>query len=188
MCIRDRRKTEHFTASANDAFATIRITARDSTEECYAEILDYLCAVLEQEEFPRSYSVEFRGKEKIYLPIPGLPKKGVNQLFAYAVQHPNLHPAMERYARLAMREYEYYQNLADEFCAMPGTCLLYTSDYPEAMEYLLGGCAGTLMVSPPVQRHPKVPFELSLIHISKLIMTKVRPSLFQIDDARAVLF
>ena len=28
------------------------------------------------------------------------------------------------------------------------------------MEYLLGGCAGTLMVPPPVQRHPKVPFEL----------------------------
>ena len=66
-----QRKTVHFTASANDAFATIRITARDSTEECYAEILDYLCAVLEQEEFPRSYSVECRGKEKIYLPIPG---------------------------------------------------------------------------------------------------------------------
>ena len=33
-------------------------------------------------------------------------KKGVNQLFACAVQHPNLHPAMERYARLAMREFE----------------------------------------------------------------------------------
>lgn len=80
-----RRKMEHFTASSNDAFAAIRITARDSTEECYAEILDYLCAVLEQEEFPRSYSVEFRGKEKLYLPIPGLPRKGVNQLFACAV-------------------------------------------------------------------------------------------------------
>ena len=120
-----RRKTEHFTASANDAFATIRITARDSTEECYAEILDYLCAVLEQEEFPRSYSVEFRGKEKRYLPIPGLPKKGVNQLFACAVQHPNLHPAMERYARLAMREFEWYQNLADEACAMPGTFAVF---------------------------------------------------------------
>ena len=120
-----RRKTEHFTASANDAFAAIRITARDSTEECYAEILDYLCAVLEQEEFPRSYSVEFRGKEKLYLPIPGLPKKGVNQLFACAVQHPNLHPAMERYARLAMREFEWYQNLADEACAMPGTFAVF---------------------------------------------------------------
>ena len=120
-----QRKTEHFTASANDVFAAIRITARDSTEECYAEILDYLCAVLEQEEFPRSYSVEFRGKEKLYLPIPGLPKKGVNQLFACAVQHPALHPAMERYARLAMREFEWYQNLADEACAMPGTFAVF---------------------------------------------------------------
>ena len=120
-----RRKTEHFTASANDAFAIIRITARDSTEECYAEILDYLCAVLEQEGFPRSYSVEFRGKEKLYLPIPGLPKKGVNQLFACAVQYPSLHPAMERYVHLAMREFEWYQNLADEACAMPGTFAVF---------------------------------------------------------------
>ena len=120
-----KRKTKHLTASTNDAFATIRITARDSTEECYAEILDYLCAVLEQEEFPRSYSGECRGKEKIYLPIPGLPKKGVNQLFACAVQHPNLHPAIERYARLAMREYEWYQNLADEACAMPGSFAVF---------------------------------------------------------------
>ena len=120
-----KRKTKHLTASANDAFATIRITAKDSTEECYDEALDYLCAVLEQEEFPRSYSVEFRGKEKLYLPIPGLPKKGVNQLFACAVQHPNLHPAMERYARLAMREYEWYQNLADEACAMPGSFAVF---------------------------------------------------------------
>ena len=120
-----KRKTKHLTASANDAFATIRITAKDSTEECYDEALDYLCTVLEQEEFPRSYSVEFRGKEKLYLPIPGLPKKGVNQLFACAVQHPNLHPAIERYARLAMREYEWYQNLADEACAMPGSFAVF---------------------------------------------------------------
>ena len=120
-----KRKTKHMTASANDAFATIRITAKDSTEECYDEALDYLCAVLSQEEFPRSYSVEFKGKEKTYLPIPGLPKKGVNQLFACAVQYPNLHPAIERYARLAMREYEWYQNLADEVCAMPGSFAVF---------------------------------------------------------------
>lgn len=120
-----RRKTEHLTATANDAFAAIHITARDSTEACYAEALDYLCAVLEQEAFPRSYSVEFRGPEKRYLPIPGLPKKGVNQLFACAVQYPDLHPAMERYAHLAMREDEWYQNLADEACAMPGTFAVF---------------------------------------------------------------
>ncbi len=120
-----KRKTKYLTASANDVFATIRITARDSTEECYAEILDYLCTVLEQEEFPHSYSVEFRGKEKLYLPIPGLPKKGVNQLFACAVQYPKLHVGIERYARLAMREYEWYTNLPDEACAMPGTFAVF---------------------------------------------------------------
>ena len=120
-----QRKTEHFTASANDAFATICITARDSSQECYGEILDYLCAVLEQEEFPRSYSVEFRGKEKIYLPIPGLPKKGVNQLFACAVRYPRLHVRMENYARLAMQEDEWYDNLSDESCAMPGTFAVF---------------------------------------------------------------
>ena len=69
-----KRKTKHLTASANDAFATIRITARDSTEECYAEIL---------------------------------------------------HPAIERYARLAMREYEWYNNLSDESCAMPGSFAVF---------------------------------------------------------------
>ena len=120
-----KRKTKHLTASANDAFATIRITARDCTEGCCDEALSYLVEVLEQPEFPRSYSIEFRGPEKIYLPIPGLPKKGVHQLFACAVRYPNLHPAMERYARLAMREYEWYQNLADEVCAMPGSFAVF---------------------------------------------------------------
>ena len=106
-----RRKTEHFTASANDAFATIRITARDCGEGACEEALSYLIEILEQPEFPRSYSIEFRGPEKIYLPIPGLPKKGVHQLFACAVRYPRLHVRMENYARLAMQE----------------DCLLYTS-------------------------------------------------------------
>ena len=120
-----KRKTKHLTASANDAFATIRITAKDCGEGACEEALSYLIEILEQPEFPRSYSIEFRGPEKIYLPIPGLPKKGVNQLFACAVQYPSLHPAMERYARLAMREFEWYQNLADEACAMPGTFAVF---------------------------------------------------------------
>ena len=120
-----KRKTEHFTASANDAFAVIRITARDNTEECCHEVLDYLCEILEQEDFPRSYAVEFKGPEKSYLPITGLPKKGVNQLFACAVQYPGLHPLMERYARLAMRQYEQYTNLSDEQCALPGSFAVF---------------------------------------------------------------
>ena len=62
-----KRKTEHFTGSANDAFAVIRITAKDNTEECCCEVLNYLCELLEQEDFPRSYAVEFKGPEKSYL-------------------------------------------------------------------------------------------------------------------------
>lgn len=120
-----KRKTKHMTASANDAFAVVRITARDCSEGCCAEALEYLCLVLEQPDFPRSYSVEFRGPEKIYLPIPGLPKKGVNQLFACAMRYPRLHGLIEQYARLAMREDEWYNNLAGELCAMPGTFAVF---------------------------------------------------------------
>ena len=40
-----KKKTEHITASANDAFAIIRIIARDSTEQCYCEVLNYLCLI-----------------------------------------------------------------------------------------------------------------------------------------------
>ena len=120
-----KKKTEHFTASANDAFAVIRITAKDSTEECYGEALNYLCELLSQEDFPRSYAVEFKGPEKKYLPVTGLPKKGINQLCACAVQYPSLHPLLERYARLAMRQYERYTNLDDEQCAIPGSFAVF---------------------------------------------------------------
>lgn len=120
-----KRKTERMTASANDAFATIRIRVKEDTQECYEEVLDYLCEVLEQEAFPNSYSVEFRGVEKKYLPIPGLPKKGINQLFACAVRYPKLHTKIERYARLAMKEFEFYNNINDEQCAMPGTFAVF---------------------------------------------------------------
>lgn len=120
-----KKKTEHFTASANDAFAVIRITAKDGTEDCYGEALNYLCELLSQEDFPRSYAVEFKGPEKKYLSITGLPKKGINQLCACAVQYPSLHPLLERYARLAMRQYEQYTNLDDEQCALPGSFAVF---------------------------------------------------------------
>lgn len=36
----------------------------------------------------------------------------------------------------------------------------YNKSYPEAVEYLLGCCGGTLSVSPPIQRKPPKPFVL----------------------------
>ena len=54
----------------------------------------------------------------------GLPK-GVHQLFACAAAYPALHPAIEAYARRAMREYEWYTNLDAEDCAMPGSFAVF---------------------------------------------------------------
>lgn len=109
---------------ANDVFATIKITLKEESEVHYRKILDFLCRLLEL-GFPRSYSIDFKSPEKNWLPIKGLPKKGVNQLFANVIRWPSLQNAMERYARLAMREDEWYFNLENEDCAMPGTFAVF---------------------------------------------------------------
>ncbi|NDV66713.1 DUF6138 family protein [Bacteroides sp. 224] len=109
---------------ANDAFATIKITMKEDTEQSYAQTLDFLCTLLEA-EFPRSYSFDFRTPSKNVLPIKGLPKCGVHYLFAGAIRYPALYEKIERYARLAMREFEWYINLQDEKCAMPGTFAVF---------------------------------------------------------------
>ena len=134
-------KDADITCKANDAFATIKITIKNESAECYEKALDFLCALLSA-EFPRSYSIDFRSPEKTYLPIKKLPQKGVNQLFANAVQYPELHDKIEQYARLAMKEYEWYNNLEAENCAMPGTFAVFAlgmlgeSYMPLVLDYL----------------------------------------------------
>ena len=117
-------KDAALSCKANDAFATIRITMKEESEQNYARALDFLCALLEA-EFPRSYSIDFRSPSKSLLPIKGLPKCSVHHLFAGALAYPALHGRIERYARLAMREYEWYTNLENEKCAMPGTFAVF---------------------------------------------------------------
>jgi len=106
---------------ANDALAVVRITVTEESERSYRQVLDHLVRLLTTTDFPRTYAIEFRGPTKSYLPIRGVPKKGVHQLFACAATYPALAPAIENYARAAMREYSWYQNLDDVNCAMPGT-------------------------------------------------------------------
>ncbi|MDR1130646.1 MAG: DUF6138 family protein [Prevotellaceae bacterium] len=109
---------------ANDAFAVIRIAVKIENEETYGKILDFLCCLLET-DFPRSYSINFRSQDKNFLPIKGLPKKGVHRLFANAMRYPKIHGKIERYARLSMKEFEWYENLKPEDCAMPGTFAVF---------------------------------------------------------------
>ena len=117
-------KDNALSCKANDAFATISIRMKEESESNYNKVLEYLCKLLES-DFPRSYAIDFRSPEKNYLPIKKLSKKGVHQLFANAVKYPELHSKIEEYARLAMREFEWYYNLENENCAMPGTFAVF---------------------------------------------------------------
>jgi len=120
-----RLQTDDVTITANDAVAVIRIVIRNDSAQVYEVVLDHLVRLVDSTDFPRSYAIEFRGPTKVYLPIKGLPKKGVHQLFAAAARHPELHELIERYARSAMREDAWYENLHDEQCAMPGTFAVF---------------------------------------------------------------
>ncbi|WP_415869676.1 DUF6138 family protein [Burkholderia ubonensis] len=53
-----------------------------------------------------------------------MPKKAVHQLFANATGYPELRPFIAQYARLAMREHEWYTNIDEADPAMPGTFAL----------------------------------------------------------------
>jgi hypothetical protein len=113
------------TAAANDALAVIRVTIKEEKEGAYHAALVYLARLLTETDFPRSYAIEFRGPTKSFLPIKGLPKKGVHQLFACAAAYPELHPLIALYARAAIRAFEWYENLEEEDCAMPGTFAVF---------------------------------------------------------------
>jgi hypothetical protein len=109
---------------ANDAFATIDVKVKQEGGASYEAALSFLCRLLEA-DFPKSYSIKFSAKEKFKLNIKGLPNAGVHQLFANAVRYPGVHTLIERYARLAMRPYEWYNDLEAEHCAMPGTFAVF---------------------------------------------------------------
>ncbi|RGE46923.1 hypothetical protein DZC30_00455 [Comamonas testosteroni] len=112
-------------ATTNDALAVIRITQKEESEASYGQVLDYLIELLTTTDFPRSYAIEYRGPSKTYLPIKGLPKKGVHQLFASAAAYPGLFEKMEAYARAAISEFNWYQNLDEEDGAMPGSFAVF---------------------------------------------------------------
>ncbi|WP_415872590.1 DUF6138 family protein [Burkholderia ubonensis] len=69
--------------------------------------------------------VGVRSPAKHCLPVKGLPKKGVHQLFANATGYPELRPFIAQYARLAMREHEWYTDIGEADPAMPGTFAVF---------------------------------------------------------------
>ncbi len=113
-------KNEQVSCKANDAFASIKISIKTPCEEAYRRALIFVNTLLSS-EFSKSYSIDFSCKEKCFLPIKGLPKKGVHAFFAGAAQFEGLHLLLVEYAALSMHEHEWYTNLEGENCAMPST-------------------------------------------------------------------
>ena len=176
-------KDTDISCKANDVFATIKITIKSESEQLYEKVLDYLCTLLGT-EFPNSYAVDFLSPQKDYLPkkdylpIKKLPKKGINQLFANAVKFPGLHSKIECYARLAMKEYEWYNNLEGEHCAMPGTFAvfalgLFDESYFQLVSDYLAICDG---------EHQSVQGEFVLAYIEKYGFTEKGLKLYQLCE------
>jgi len=117
-------KDDVLSCKANDVFGTVKIILKEENETSYRNIFQFLNRLLSH-NFPKSYQIDFRSPQKEYLPIKGLAKKGVNQLFANAVRYESLHGLIEEYARLAMTEDEWYSNLNNEHCAMTGTFAVF---------------------------------------------------------------
>ncbi len=117
-------KDGHVSCVANDAFGTIKVTVKEEVAESYQRVFHFINRLL-QTSFPRSYSIEFSSKQKAWLPIKGLPKKGVHALFANAVSYESVHPLLVEYAHLAMRTNEWYTNIDSEECAMPSTFAVF---------------------------------------------------------------
>lgn len=159
-------------------FATAKITLKEETETAYQTALAFLCRLLEF-GFPHSYSIEFRSPEKRWLAIKGLPKKGVHQMFANAIQYPALHDKIEQYARLAMNEFEWYDNLQEELCAMPGTFAvfalgLYDEKYHQLACDYLEICDG---------EHQSVQGAFVLAYIEKYGFTEQGLELYKLCEA-----
>ncbi|GAB0167915.1 DUF6138 family protein [Lysinibacillus sp. CTST325] len=120
-----RRKSARFQGAANDIQKFISIHIIVEEEEAYREALHYIIDLL-QAGFVKGYSLQLESQEENYLPIQGLAKTELHQFFANCLTYPNLFPLIADYAKVAMEEYAWYEDVEpSELSAMPGTYAVF---------------------------------------------------------------
>ena len=112
--------TDLATCSANDVFATIHIAIKEEGAAAYAQALDFVTHLLEN-GFPKSCQIKLKSTARNYLPVKGLARSDTHRFFANALAYVELHPRLERYARAAIAQYEFYADTEDEKNCMPGS-------------------------------------------------------------------
>lgn len=119
-------KDSELEADANDVFATISLKIKQETTEAYGKALDFVIALLKG-GFPHSYQIKFSSKApKQFLDIKGLAKSSTHRFFAQALQYETLHSKLEEYAKVAMKEFEWYTDVEEgEKSCMPGSYAVF---------------------------------------------------------------
>ena len=119
-------KDENLECKANDILATIDIKIKNEIAKSYEKALDFIINLLNN-GFPHSYAIKFSSKsEKEFLNIKGLAKSSTHRFFRRILDFPELYDKLESYAKVAMKEFEWYQDVEEgEKSLLPGSYAVF---------------------------------------------------------------
>ena len=119
-------KDENLECKANDVLATVNIKIKNEVAKSYEKALDFIINLLAN-GFPHSYAIKFFSKsEKEFLNIKGLAKSSTHRFFRRILDFPELYDKLEIYAKTAMKEFEWYQDVEEgEKSCLPGSYAVF---------------------------------------------------------------
>ena len=119
-------KDKDLECKANDILSIVDIKIKNEVASSYEKALDFIIALLSN-GFPHSYSIKFSSKsEKVFLDIKGLAKSSTHRFFRRILDFPELYDKLEVYAKTAMKEFEWYQDVEEgEKSLLPGSYAVF---------------------------------------------------------------
>jgi len=119
-------KDKDLECKANDILSTVDIKIKNEVASSYEKALDFITTLLNN-GFPHSYAIKFSSKsEKIFLDIKGLAKSSTHRFFRRILDFPELYDKLEVYAKTAMKEFEWYQDVEEgEKSLLPGSYAVF---------------------------------------------------------------
>lgn len=119
-------KDKDLECKANDVLSIVDIKIKNEIAISYEKALDFIITLLNN-GFPHSYAIKFSSKsEKVFLDIKGLAKSSTHRFFRKILDFPELHDKLEVYAKTAMKEFEWYQDVEEgEKSLLPGSYAVF---------------------------------------------------------------
>lgn len=131
-----RLSTPEFDGAANDVLSTISVHIRQESASAYQQALAFITRLL-QTGFPPGYQLRVKSKARHYLPVKGLAKSDTHRFFANAAQYPDAHDALDAYARVAIKPYEWYTDAEAEKACLAGTYATFALGLADARHFAL---------------------------------------------------